>query len=360
MIRLRNAWSWILGVALSHVAATGANWPQFRGPASNGVADDSGLPVTWSTNQNIDWSVPIPGAGWSSPIVWGDRIFLTTVISDGPTEPPKKGLYFGGERPTTSTNLHHWVVLCIDLDTGRTVWQKEVHCGAPSVPHHLKNTYASETPVTDGERVYAYFGNVGLFCLDFHGRELWSQHWGAFRTRNGWGTAASPVLDQDRIYVINDNEEQSFLVALDKRRGTQLWRVDRDEQSNWATAFLWRNQQRTELVTPGRNRVRSYDREGHLLWELGGMSSIVIPTPFAQDGLLYVASGYVGDRVRPVFAVRPGARGDISLKENRTTNQFIAWHQPTGGPYNPSPIVYDGLFYVLYDFGFLSCSDART
>jgi outer membrane protein assembly factor BamB len=252
------------------------------------------------------------------------------------------------------------VVLCFDSDTGKTLWQQEVHRGAPPGPHHLKNSYASETPVTDGERVYAYFGNVGLFCLNREGHELWSQSWGPFKTRYGWGTAASPVLDRDRVYVVNDNEEHSFLVALDKHSGKQIWRVERDEKSNWATPYRWQNEQRAELVTPGRNKVRSYDRDGKVLWEFGGMSSIVIPTPFAMDGLLYVASGYVGDTVRPVFALRPGAAGDISLKEGESTNEFVAWHQTVGGPYNPSPIAYNGRFYVLYDFGFLSCSDART
>ncbi|MHB8519176.1 MAG: outer membrane protein assembly factor BamB family protein [Limisphaerales bacterium] len=346
--------------ALAGSALAGNNWPQFRGPGATGVADGAELPDTWSTNRNVAWSVAVPGAGWSSPIVWDKKIFLTSVVSDGPTEPPKKGLYFGGERATPSTNQHHWVVGCMDWDTGKPLWQKEVHHGAPPGSHHLKNTYASETPITDGERVYAYFGNLGLFCLDTQGRELWSQKWGPFKTRYGWGTAASPVLDRDRIYVVNDNEEQSFVVALDKKTGTQLWRVDRDEKSNWATSYLWQNEKRTELVTPGRTKVRSYDRDGKPLWEFGGMSSIVIPTPFAYDGKLYVASGYVGDKVRPVFAVRPGAAGDISVKGNETNSEFIPWSQKIGGPYNPSPIAYDGRFYVLYDFGFLSCSDART
>jgi outer membrane protein assembly factor BamB len=336
------------------------NWPQFRGEQSLGVADNKNLPTTWSTNQNVAWKATVPGLGWSSPVVWGDKIFVTSVIKDGDVEPPKKGLYFGGERPTPSKDTHHWLVYCFDWQTGKKNWEKQVHEGSPSTSVHLKNTYASETPLTDGERVYAYFGNLGLFCLDMDGKELWSQKWGHFKTAHGWGTAASPVLHKDRLFIVNDNEEKSFLVALNKKTGEQLWRVERDEKSNWATPFVWKNDKRTELVVPGRTKVRSYDLDGKLLWEFNGMSSIVIPTPFAQSGLLYVCSGYVGDKTRPVFAIRPGATGDIALQEGETNNQYIAWYEKTGGPYNPSPLVYGDNFYVLFDFGFLNCRDAST
>jgi outer membrane protein assembly factor BamB len=287
-------------------------------------------------------------------------VFLTTVVSEGEVEPAKKGLYFGGERKDVPKVDHHWLVLALDLATGRELWRREAHRGAPSSPLHVKNSYASETPVTDGERVYAYFGNVGLFCYDLEGRPLWSGNWPAVRTRYGWGSAASPVLDGDRLYVVNDNDDGAFAVALETKTGRPLWRVERDEKSNWATPFVWRHEQRTELVVPGTRKVRSYDRDGRVLWEFGGMSSIVIPTPFARDGLLYVCSGYVGDKVRPVFAIRPGATGDIGLKAGETNNAFVAWYQPVAAPYNPSPLLYGDHFYVLFDFGFLSCHDART
>jgi outer membrane protein assembly factor BamB len=350
----------LLGLMILPSAFGQTNWPQFRGENALGVASNRNLPLTWSTQENVAWSVTIPGWGWSSPIVWGEKILVTSVVRDGEVEPPKKGLYFGGERPTPSKDLHHWMVHAFDWQSGKKIWEREVHQGSPGSSLHLKNTYASETPVTDGERIYAYFGNLGLYCLDLDGKELWSQKWGHFKTRNGWGTAASPVLHGNRIFVVNDNEEKSFLVALDKTTGKELWRVDRDEKSNWATPYVWQNTQRVELIVPGRKRVRSYDLEGKVLWELGGMSSIVIPTPFAKDGLLYVCSGYVGDNTRPVFAVRPGAAGDITLKEGETKNEYIAWCERTAAPYNPSPLVYGDYFYVLFDFGFLSCRDART
>ena len=344
----------------ANAASPITNWPQFRGPGALGVADNPNLPEHWGTNENVAWKIEVPGRGWSSPIVWGDRVFLTTVTSESEMEVPKKGLYFGGERKDIPSATYHWLVLAYDLKSGRELWRGEAHRGQPANRLHVKNTYASETPVTDGERVYAYFGNVGLFCYDMDGHERWRTNWPLVKTRNGWGLAASPLFYEGRVFIVNDNDENAFAVALDARTGRQLWRVERDEKSNWATPYIWQNELRTELVTCGTRRVRSYDLDGKLLWELGGMSSIVIPTPFSKFGLLYICSGYVGEKTRPVFAIKPGASGDIALKPGETNNAFIAWAQPTAGPYNPSPLVYGNYFYVLFDFGFLSCHDART
>jgi outer membrane protein assembly factor BamB len=334
------------------------NWVQFRGAAA-GVSEGRNLPEIWGPTKNVGWTADVPGRGWSSPVVWGDRVFLTAVVTDGKFEDAKKGLYFGGDRTKPATDLHHWMVFCFDLQTGKKLWQNEAHRAAPSGPVHLKNTYASETPVTDGQRLYAYFGNVGLFCYDLDGRQVWSQKWASVRTRSGWGTAASPALHGDRIFIVNDNEEKSFLLALDARTGKQLWRVERDEKSNWATPFVWENEARTELVTSGTNRVRSYDLDGKLLWELGGMSSITIPTPFAAHGLLYVCSGYILDKKKPLLAIRPGATGDIT-PEGDGGSKYVAWQLKSAGPYNPTPLVYGDYLYVLYDMGLLSCYDART
>ena len=341
-------------------AGLSANWPQFRGPDGLGVADHPGLPDRWGANENVAWKAEVPGRGWSSPIVWGERVFVTTAVSEGEVEPAKKGLYLGGERKEIPKAEHRWLVLCFDLNSGRELWRQEAHRGLPPNPLHVKNTYASSTPVTDGERVYACFGNAGLYCYDMAGRRLWSTNWPPVKTRNGWGPAASPVLCDGRLFLVSDNDEESFATALDAKTGCQLWRVQRDEKSNWATPSVWRNDQRTELITSGTRRVRSYNLDGKLLWELGGMSSIDIPTPVSDSNLLYVSSGFVGDKVRPVFAVKPGASGDITLKPGQTNGQFIAWYRPTAGPYNPSPLLYGDYFYVLFDFGFLDCHDART
>ncbi|MFN0110790.1 MAG: PQQ-binding-like beta-propeller repeat protein [Blastocatellia bacterium] len=334
-------------------------WPQFRGAQSLGVTEDPALPEKWSATENVAWKTDIAGIGWSSPIVWGNQVFLTSVINTGDTEPPKKGLYFGGERPVPPAE-HRWMVYAVNFQTGKVMWEREVYKGIPKFSRHLKNSFASETPVTDGERVYAYFGNVGLFVFDMKGTLLWKQMFDAKKTRFGWGTAASPVVYKDRIFLVNDNDEQSALLALDKKTGKQIWKVDREVGTNWATPYIWESGQRTELVIPGTKAVRSYDLDGKTLWEFKGMSSIAIPVPFSKFGLLYIASGYVGDQHRPVYAIKPGASGDISLKEGETSNQFIVWYQRQAGPYNPSPIVYGDLYYTLLDRGFFTAHDAKT
>jgi outer membrane protein assembly factor BamB len=336
------------------------NWPQFRGPGARGVSDATNLPETWSKTENVAWATKIAGRGWSSPIIWGDRIFLTSAVKmGGKDEKIKPGLYFGGERDTPKES-HRWNVCCIDFKTGKLLWEKTAHEGVPKEGHHLKNTLASETPVTDGRRVYAYFGNVGVFAYDFDGSLIWKHSLGDYPMALNWGTASSPALYDGRLFIVNDNEKHSFVVSIDAETGKELWRVDRDEKSNWATPFVWQNDVRTELVTCGKKKVRSYSLDGKLLWELGGMSSIVIPTPFTDHGLLYVASGYVLSPFKPLFAIRPGASGDITLKNKATSNKFIAWSQPKAGPYNVSPLAYGDNIYVLYDRGFIGCFDALT
>jgi outer membrane protein assembly factor BamB len=350
----------LLAVISSLWSGKSEHWPQFRGPQSTGVAEDPSLPDRWSATENVAWKTDIPGSGWSSPIVWGDKIFVTSVISAAEIETPKKGLYFGGERHRPPNDEHRWMVYCIDGKQGKIVWEREAYRGVPKTTRHLKNTFASETPVTDGERVYAYFGNLGLYCYDFKGKLIWKQAIEPRRTRFSWGTAASPVLHKDRIYLLNDNDEKSFFAAYDKKTGAEVWRAEREIGTNWATPYVWEHKQRTEIIVPGWKVVRSYGLDGKVLWELTGMSSIVIPTPFSKFDLLYIASGYVNDQDRPVYAIRPGASGDVSLKKGEKSNQFIAWYLPQGGPYNPSPIVYGDYYYTLYDRGFFTCHEAKT
>ncbi len=349
----------LLAAAVVAASLATADWRQFRGPGSAGVTEDPALPETWSATENVAWKTAIPGHGWSSPVVAGGRVFLTAVVSTEAIEPPKKGLYFGGDRGAPKDE-HRWVVYAVDFKSGKILWQREVHKGVPRGSRHLKNTYASETPATDGERVYAYFGNVGVFCFDLNGKLLWSKPFESYPTRYGWGTAASPVLHGGRVYIVCDNDERSFLAAFDKRTGQQIWRVDRDEKSNWATPYIWEHEKRTEIVTSGTGKVRSYDLDGKLLWEFSGMSVIAIPTPFSKFGLLYMTSGYVGDQNRPVYAIRPGASGDITLAKGAASSPAVAWHLPQAGPYNPSPIVYGDYYYTLFDRGFFTCHDART
>jgi outer membrane protein assembly factor BamB len=351
-------------LAALHLSAAAASddiqWPQFRGPGARGVGSNANLPDHWSTTENVAWKTDIPGRGWSSPIVWGNRVFLTTVVNLGESEAPTKGLYRGGDRDKIVAAEHQWKVLCLDLLSGKLLWERLVYRGEPSQPIHIKNSYASETPVTDGERLYVCFGNVGLFCFDLDGRELWSKPIKPHTTFAGWGTAASPVLHGDRLYFIYDNQEQSYLLALDKRSGEQVWRIDRDEKSNWSTPYIWQNAQRTEIVTPGSGKTRSYDLDGKLLWWFKGMSGITIATPYAGDDLLYISSGFVGSKLRPLYAIRPGGSDDISLAAGETSNASIAWCHRTAGPYNPTTLLYDGRIYVLQDRGTLSAFNAKT
>ncbi|MFT4639427.1 MAG: outer membrane protein assembly factor BamB [Verrucomicrobiales bacterium] len=336
------------------------NWPQFRGPGFMGVvADNPDLPDTWSETQNVAWKTPVTGRGWSCPVVWGNRVFLTTSINSGETEPAKKGLYFGGNREKAET-IHEWKVLCYDLITGKPLWDYQVHRGVPPQARHLKNSFASETPITDGKRVYAYIGNIGLFTFNLDGKLLWARSWDPIKTRYGWGTASSPFLHEGILYLINDNDEQSWLTALDAATGDTRWKIDRDEGSNWSTPFVWENSKRKELITTGTGKVRSYDLDGKLLWTLTGFSSITVPLPIAKDDLLYIGSGYVGDKKRPYMAVKPGASDDISLEDGETSNAFIAWSHPQIAPYMPTPILYRDRLYVLLDRGMLACYDPKT
>ncbi len=339
------------------------HWPAFRGESARGISEADNLPLTWSETENVAWKKEIMGRGWASPIVWGNQVIITTVISSGEVEEPKKGLYFGGERPEPPKDLHRWKVFSFDTENGKTLWETQLKEAAPSSTVHVKNTYASETPVTDGKHVYVYFGYMGLYCLDLQGEIIWKHQWAPKKTRYGWGTSSSPILHKDRVIIVNDNEEESFAAAYDKNTGEELWKIKRDEPSNFSTPFVWENSLRTEIITTGVRKTRSYDLNGNPLWSFKGMSTICIPTPFADGDHLFVAAGYVGDKERPnkpVYVVKPGGEGDISLSPSMNSSKYIAWMQPESSPYNPSPILYKDRFYVLWDFGFFSSRNAKT
>jgi outer membrane protein assembly factor BamB len=362
---MRRTLSIVSGWALVAIVSVAASdqWPQFRGSEAGSIADDPSLPDRWSETENVLWKTDIPGLGWSSPVVWNDHIFVTATIGDRAEPLPKKGLYDpGDENGKTRSNAEHaWMVYDIDFATGKIRWQQELLKAVPPVQRHVKNTFASETPVTDGERVYVYFGSSGtLAAFDLAGKRTWLKEVGAFDGRQGFGTASSPVLYKDLVIVVHDNNTESFIAAFNKKTGEEIWKVKRDEVENWSTPFVWENDQRTEIVTTGLRRVRSYDLEGKLLWELSGMTSNVVPTPFARYGLLYINSGYPGTQPRPVYAIRPGASGDISLKPGETGNRYIVWYQPLLGTYSTSSLVYGDYYYTLLDRGFLLCHDART
>ena len=304
--KLRRMIPWLVVAVMAlvslDVAGATDNWPQFRGPNAGVAADDPALPDTWSETENVVWKTPIPGMGWSSPVVWGDHVFLTSAISAGKEAAPVKGLYDPGDEhgKTKAAADHRWVVYDIDFNTGKIRWTRELQVGTPPVLRHLKNSFASETPVTDGERVYVYFGSIGLLAaLDMNGKTVWTKELGAYNGPQEFAPAASPILHNDRVYVVSDNTTESFLAAFDRKTGREIWRVQREEVENWATPAIWENDLRTEIVTNGRRKVRSYDLDGKLLWEFAGMTVNVVPTPFSKHGLLYLSSGLPGGRSAP-------------------------------------------------------------
>jgi outer membrane protein assembly factor BamB len=337
-------------------------WPRFRGADATGVvADAPRLPDTWDASTNVQWKATIPGWGWGSPIIWGDRVFVSAVHSDEDYEKPKAGLYLGGGRGEPPDTVHHWMVYCLRLSTGEVLWKHEAHTGKPQVPRHPKSTYAAETPTTDGQRLYVLFGDVGLYAYDFAGKQVWAREIEPKKTLFGYGAAASPVVQGDQVIMVYDNSEESYIAAFDSATGEPRWKTTRDEKSTWATPLVWQHDGQTEIVASGKKEIRSYSPAGELLWHFDGrMSNLTIPSPFAVDGLLYVTSGYFQDKNRPVYAVRPGAKGDITLADKETANEFIAWSLEKMGPYNTSPIVYGGYYYTLLDQGMLTCHDAKT
>lgn len=348
-------------------------WPQFRGAAGNGVATDAALPTEWGPERNIAWKVRIPGVGWSQPIVWRDRVFLTTAVAEKQAKPSPEnnGPGFGGLgdfnfgaggvdlQPPQSQ--YRWQLLCLDAKSGETVWTQTAHEGRPSIHIHPNNTYASETPATDGERVIAYFGMTGVYCYDLAGQPLWSKDLGVFPTQFGWGTGSSPVIWEDRVFIQCDNDQASFLVALDKRTGDEIWRVDRDEKSNWSTPYLWINRLRTELILAGGNRLRSYDpKSGELLWEMKGQGRASV-TPIGNEELLFVDSAdrLTGIRGR-IHAVRAGAKGDISVTRKEGSNEFVAWSAPLNASHLSSPLLWRDRLFVFEQGAIVHCYDAKT
>lgn len=378
---------WSLALAASCLHAESPAWPQFRGPQANPVAAHPRLAEKWSKSENVEWAAPVPGRGWSSPVVAGKRIFFTTVTTEGKSKPPQTGTEYSNEyvaelmkqglpeaevlKRVTDRDIElpeevtlHYFLYCLDLESGAVRWKREFHSGRPPGGRHRKNSFASETPVTDGNLVYVYAANLGLFAFDMKGRPVWKTALEAQPIYLDFGTGASPALEANQLIVVSDNEKQQYIASFDKRTGRQLWRTNRDiggkgqpvTRSGWSTPFVWKHELRTEVVTVGPGEAVSYDLTGKELWRLAGMAATPIPSPFAYDGLLYLDGG----RGRPLFAIRPGAAGDISLKEGETSNSFVAWSVPRAGTYLPSPVAYQGGVYALTETGILSRYDART
>ncbi|MEO1526108.1 MAG: PQQ-binding-like beta-propeller repeat protein [Planctomycetota bacterium] len=341
---------------------TAEDFTRFRGADATGVAaDHPSLADRWSKTENVAWVVDVPGQGWGSPIVVDDRVFVTSVVADEENIQPQAGLYLGKGVRDPAKGIHHWMVYCFDLNTGQERWRHEAHTGRPVVPRHPKSSYAAETPTTDGKRLFVLFGDVGLYCYSLEGELIWSHQIEPKKTNMDYGAAASPVVHEGQVFVVYDNKEESWIAAFDSETGEQRWITQRDETMSWATPFVWKNKERTEIVVPGQRVNRSYSLDGKELWSFDGdMSVLVIPSPFAAHGMCYISSGYVGDSHRPTFAIRPGAAGKLATDGNFADSEFIAWYQPQASPYNTSQIVYGDYLYTVYDQGFMTCHHAKT
>ncbi|MBY0589101.1 PQQ-like beta-propeller repeat protein [bacterium] len=340
----------VLAVATSLSIAGENDWPQFRGHKGSGVSSSILVPTEWEPGKNVAWSITIPGGGYSSPVIWKDRLFLTTAVPDKAEGEAPRGMRAESVRYAIPDITYDWRVLCLSTKDGKLLWQRSVKVGKASKGKHAKNSYATETPCTDGQRLYVYFSQVGLLAMDLDGHPLWQTNIGAFDTYLEYGTSSSPITDGQRVYLQCDNQEKSFVAAYDAQTGKEVWRESREEITSWSTPLLWESTTRTELVTVAPKKARSYDpATGMLLWELGGMSDYTVPIPVADRQTCYISSGFlINPRNRPIFAVRAGASGDITLTETLSSDS-VAWRNPLGGPYIPSPILYHDRLFVVHD-----------
>jgi outer membrane protein assembly factor BamB len=330
------------------------NWPQFRGSNASGKADGNNIPESWNieSKANILWSTEIPGVGHSSPIVWGDRIFLTTAI--------------GYESNWHDDSVEHtWKIFSIDAETGKILWDQTAYKGLPRAKRHEKSSQANSTPVTDGKYVAAIMGSEGLFVYDFNGKLVWKKDLGllnpglASDNTSQWGYASSPIIYKNMLIIQIDKHENSYLAAFNVEDGKEIWKTPRpDELPSWSTPTIYNGKNHTEILTNGQF-FRGYDvQNGKEMWRFKDAAEVKQPTPLADGDTLIFAGGY--PRGRPFYALRAGATGDITLKEGETKNNFLVWKIEKGGPYTPTQIVYKGYLYSVQNNGVLTSYDIQT
>jgi outer membrane protein assembly factor BamB len=344
----------------------GIDWPAFRGPAASGIGEGAPAPMTWNVpqKQNTKWRVPVAGLGHSSPVVWGNQVCTTTAVSGDPNPELKVGLY-GDIKSVVDATSHRWLVMCFDKLTGKALWERTATAGVPKVKRHTKSTHASSTLATDGRYIVAFFGSEGLFAYDMKGTQVWKKDFGLLDSgffmvpEAQWGFASSPVIHDDRVIVQVDVQKGSFVAALDLATGRELWRTPRNDVPTWSTPAVLAVGGRTQVVLNGWKHIGGYDlATGKEIWRMTGGGDIPVPTPIAAHGLIFITNAH--GKMAPIYAVKPSAAGDISLKEGETANAHIAWSFPRDGGYMQTPIVYGDLLYVCRDNGVLSVFDAKT
>jgi outer membrane protein assembly factor BamB/protein tyrosine phosphatase (PTP) superfamily phosphohydrolase (DUF442 family) len=347
-------------------AAAKGSWPSFRGPHASGVAEGQNLPDQWNgkTGENILWHTPIPGLAHSSPIVWGNRVFVTSAISSDPKASFRPGLYGDGDA-SKDRSRHRWVVYALDKQSGKIVWERVAYEGEPIEKRHIKATYANSTPATDGRIVVAWFGSQGLYAYDVNGKFLWKVDlgrldFGAYDIPSyEWGSASSPIIWKDLVIVQCDTQTDSFIMALNANTGETVWKTDRDEIPSWGTPTVAITSKGEELIANASNFIRGYDpRTGKELWRLGRSSKITAPTPIFSDDILVVVSGRGPER--PIFVVKAGGRGDLTLPEGKTSSDAVMWSKTGRGSYMPTPLIYNGILYVLANNGTFDAYNLKT
>ena len=344
----------------------GGNWPQFRGPHACGIASGQDLPLDWDveTGENIRWKTAIPGLGHSSPVVWDNKVFVTTAVGEGKEPTLKVGRY--GESPDNPEDfVHHYRLYCLDAETGKVLWEQTAYSGKPKVSRHIKSSHANCTPDTDGERVLAFFGSQGVYCYDMDGRLLWTKDLGyldagAFDLPEvQWGFGSSPIIFEDKVIVLCDVNNQSFIAALDKETGADIWRTDRDEGPTWGTPTVHREGSRTQIIVNGYKHIGAYDLDsGEALWWMRGGGDVPCPTPVVAHGLAFITNAH--GKMRPIYAVRLDAEGDITLKSGETSNPSIPWFYSRRGGYQPTPLVYGDFLFVGDNGGIVGCYQAES
>ena len=320
------------------------------------------MKLTPDQSLNILWQTAIPGLSHSSPIVWEDRVFVTTAVSSDSNPDFRRAFALMGREASTASkdmSKQSWRLYCLDKKTGKVLWEKVAHEGVPKIRRHPKNSHASQTPATNGKYVIAFFGSEGLYCYDFEGNLRWSQDLGVMDHPLGWGIASSPIIYKNLVIVQADSGKNSFIAAFDLETGQKVWSTPRDVITSWSTPTVYEGKTRVELVTSGTDYLLGYDpMTGKELWSLKGTSRQSIPTPFAAGELLYFFSGF--HSVGPMFAIRPGAVGDITPAQGTNSNQYVAWKIEKGAPEIPTPIVYGDYLYVVSNNGILGCYKAKT
>ena len=344
----------------------GVDWPQFRGIAAAGIAEGFSLPTSWNATDgtNVIWKAPVPGLGLSSPVVWGNDVFISTSISGQKDAGLKVGLY-GNVEPVHDDTEHEWRIYAFDKATGKQKWQVSVLKAVPKIKRHTKATHANSTLATDGERLIAFFGSEGLYAFDLKGKQLWKKDLGVLDAgwfvapQNQWETGSSPVIHDGVVVIQADVQKNSFLAAFDAKTGNELWRTPRTDVPTWGTPTIHEVNGRTQILVNGYRHAGAYDfKTGKEIWKLSRNGDIPVPTPVVSDGLIYITNAH--GPMSPVYAIKDTATGDITPPADTSSSEHVAWSVPKGGGYICTPLVYRGLTYIVTYQGILSVFDAKT